>query len=100
MIVVSLPAASVTVTVAESYDPASKVSNVIVLFPTSAVTSPVNVFEAEIAPTSLLFIVSDGVTLFDGVVTATASETVGAVVSITTSSLSEIDPDQFLITMM
>ena len=50
-------------------------------------------FEAEIAPTSLLFIVSDGVTLFDGVVTATASETVGAVVSITTSSLSEIDPD-------
>jgi hypothetical protein len=62
-------------------------------FLSSAVTSPVNVLEAEIAPTSLLFIVSDGVTSFDGVVTATASETVGAVVSITTSSSSEIDPD-------
>ena len=50
----ALPAASVTVTVTESYVPSSRVSYVIVLFPTSAVTSPVNEFEEEIAPASLV----------------------------------------------
>ena len=77
----SLPAASLTLTVSESYVASAKVSNTMAVLPLMAFAGDgeVIVCDTVIAPASLLAIVNVGVLSVVGVVTAVCSLMVGAV---------------------
>ena len=77
----ALPAASVTVTVSESYVPSANSANTTAVLPSTALAGDgeLIVCDAVIAPASSLVIVNVGVLSVVGVLTAAASLIIGAV---------------------